>query len=218
MMKENPLLIWDISPAISSALAVFPGDCAFSRKESLSFAQGHHLALSSMETTLHLGAHADSESHYHKEGAGIEKRPLDAYLGLCEVVSAPADSQGRIQPLKRPVRAPRVLFRTNSFPHPEVWVSDFHSLSAPLLEELAQQGVVLVGIDTPSVDPAESKDLEAHQMLWKHHLAVLEGLVLDKIEPGLYDLVALPLAITGGDASPVRAVLFPAGTIQRSNK
>jgi arylformamidase len=64
-----------------------------------------------------------------------------------------------------------------------------------------------VGIDTPSVDPMTSKALEAHNAVADHDMAVLEGVVLDAVPPGLYTLVALPLRIEGADASPVRAVL-----------
>jgi arylformamidase len=72
---------------------------------------------------------------------------------------------------------------------------------------LASLGVTLVGIDTPSVDPADSKTLDSHQQLLRHDMRVLENLVLDDVAPGDYELIALPLKMTGADASPVRAIL-----------
>ncbi|NBW81674.1 hypothetical protein EBR21_07955, partial [bacterium] len=104
----------------------------------------------------------------------------------------------------------RVLFRTNSFPDPEQWQDDFCSLSPELISDLAARGVMTVGIDTPSVDPHDSKDLESHQALLRHDVAVLEGLDLSKVPDGEYTLVALPLPLVGFEASPVRAVLLPA--------
>jgi arylformamidase len=106
-----------------------------------------------------------------------------------------------------PIQAPRVLFKTGSFPDPEHFNTDFCSLSPELVDHLAQAGVVLVGLDTPSVDPVDSKALQAHNAIYRADMAILEGVVLDAIAPGVYTLIALPLKIEGGDASPVRAVL-----------
>jgi arylformamidase len=101
-----------------------------------------------------------------------------------------------------------VLFKTGSFPDPNQWNGDFNALSPELIEHLADQGVVTVGIDTPSVDPADSKALESHQALFRRDVAVLEGLILNRVTPGVYTLVALPLALKDADASPVRAILL----------
>lgn len=106
------------------------------------------------------------------------------------------------------IQAPRVLFKTRSFPNPEAWTGDFNSLSPELIDHLAVQGVVLVGIDTPSVDPADSKALEAHNAIFKHGMANLEGIVLDEVPPAIYGLIALPLKIREGDGSWVRAILL----------
>jgi arylformamidase len=203
--------IRDISPLISKELGVFPGDLPFSREVSLSFEQGHNFLLSAVHTTFHLGAHADSSSHYHPQGKGIDQRPLTAYLGNCQVIEVRLPRGERILPRHLGglrVEAPRVLFRTGSFPDPQKWNSDFNSLSPELIDFLADQGVVLVGLDTPSVDPEDSKALESHQALFRRDLAVLEGLVLNAVPAGLYTLIALPLKIKDGDASPVRAVLL----------
>ena len=81
------------------------------------------------------------------------------------------------------------------------------ALSPALVEELARQGVVLIGIDTPSVDPATSKELPSHQAIYRHDIAILEGVVLTSVNEGDYELIALPLKIKGADASPVRAIL-----------
>ena len=76
-----------------------------------------------------------------------------------------------------------------------------------LIDFLHEQGVVLIGVDTPSVDLFESKDLEAHQAFLRNDMAILEGLVLGHVPAGLYELIALPLRLEGFEASPVRAVL-----------
>lgn len=203
---------YDITPSISAKLGVFPGDQAFQRAVALDFIKGDHLTLSSITTTLHLGAHADAPSHYHRDGVTIDKRSPARYMGKAQVVHAVGwkrgERVGRAH-VKDKIQAPRVLVCTDSFPDPNHWNEDFCSFAPEFLNELADQGVKLVGIDTPSVDPQNSKALEAHQVLFKRDLAVLEGLVLKNVPAGVYTLLALPLPIVTGDASPVRAVLLP---------
>ncbi|MGE4133827.1 MAG: cyclase family protein [Bdellovibrionales bacterium] len=204
-------LAYDISPVISPKLGVFPGDQPFSREVVMSFTKGDHLELSRMTSTVHLGAHADAPSHYHEEGVSIDQRPWQIYLGKAQVIRVTGLSpKARVEPkhIKTQIEAPRVLIDTCSFPDPNKWNSNFNSFSPELLEFLAGRGVKLVGIDTPSVDPEDSKALESHQILFKRDLAVLEGLLLKEVPEGLYTLIALPLRIAGADASPVRALLL----------
>lgn len=205
---------YDISPVISEKLAVFPGDTAFKRRVVMDFGHGHHIGLSSIETTVHLGAHVDAPSHYHAQGQTIDSRGLHYYLGNAQVISVQLPRGERIRAehfTGVAISAKRVLFKTRSFPDPNHWNDDFNSFSPELIHDLAKKGVILVGIDTPSCDPATSKLLEAHQAIFKNNMANLEGLILDEVPDGMYHLVALPLRIEGGDASPVRAVLWKKG-------
>ncbi len=205
-------LLIDISPTVSPAIAVWPGDVPFRREVALDMAQGANLTLSAMTTTLHVGAHVDAPSHYRQDGESIEARSLDLYYGRCQVVAVDVPRGARIRPqhLRERLTAPRVLFKTGTFPDPDRWNDDFASLSPELVDLAAAMGVRLIGIDTPSVDPMDDKLLESHQALARHDMANLEGLVLSHVEPGPYTLVALPLKLAGADASPVRAALLPA--------
>ena len=200
----------DISPVLDPTIAVWPGDTPFTRNVSLDIAAGANLTLSDMRTTLHVGAHADAPSHYVAGGDDIAARRLELYIGQCVVLHVNVNRGDRIRPMHiagKAITAPRVLFRTGTFPDPRNWNDDFASLSPEVIDALHGHGVVLVGIDTPSVDPFESKDLEAHHALAEYDMANLEGLVLDAVPEGTYELIAAPLRIRGGDASPVRAVL-----------
>ena len=200
----------DISPVLDAGVAVWPGDTPFARNVSLDIDAGAHLTLSDVRTTLHAGAHADAPSHYAAGGADIASRSLDYYIGQCIVVHVNVERGDRIRPMHiagKAITAPRVLFHTGTFPDPRNWNDDFASLSPAVIDVLHQHGVILVGIDTPSVDPFESKALESHQALAEHEMANLEGLVLDGVAEGAYELIAAPLRIRGGDASPVRALL-----------
>jgi len=199
----------DISPLISPRTAVWPGDRAFSREISLAIERGDNIDLSAINTTVHVGAHADAPSHYSSEGATIDQVPLAPYYGACQVMEISVEPGGRILPEDLPTKidAPRLLLKTGSFPDPEEFNADFASLSPELVDYLAEHGVRLVGIDTPSVDPFADQELLAHQALRRHAMANLEGLVLAAVTPGRYTLIALPLRIEGADASPVRAAL-----------
>lgn len=203
--------IHDISPPITSSIDVFPGDTAYQREVLMDFDRGDHLVLSRITSTLHLGAHADAPNHYSATGCGIGERDLTRYIGPCQVVDV-THCSGRRVGLREldpgSVSAPRVLLRTDSFPDPNHWNADFRAVEPDLLQALAQRGVLLIGIDTPSIDPQDDVELPAHQQVARCDMAILEGLVLRNVDAGDYHLVALPLKLMGADASPVRAVLL----------
>ncbi|MBC7661304.1 MAG: cyclase family protein [Chitinophagaceae bacterium] len=203
---------FDISPLLSPSTPVFPGDQVFERAITMAIAKGDNIGLSWIKSTVHIGAHTDAPSHYHKDGETIEQRDLSFYIGKCQVIDVTHVGARRILPSDieaTPITAERILFKSNSFAHDQSFQMEFTSLSPELIDQLAAKKVRLVGIDSPSVDPADSKDLPSHAALYHHNLAVLEGIDLGAVPPGRYQLVALPLRIEGADASPVRAVLFP---------
>jgi arylformamidase len=211
-------VIHDISPPLTPRLAVWPGDTPLSREILCDMAppRSDNITLSTLRTTVHLGAHADGPNHYAHPAPGIGERDLRHYLGPCHVCSARVLRGGRVsdQSVTWPapdgiaaIRHPRLLIRTGTFPDPERWNTDFAGLEPALVDALAARGVITIGIDTPSVDLQESKDLPAHAAFARHDMAILEGLVLADVPDGEYELIALPLRLTGFDASPVRAVL-----------
>jgi len=202
-------MIHDLSPLVSTRLGVWPGDTVAEREVLAEVTEGNNYTLSTLRGTVHLGTHIDAPSHVLADGAAIHEVSLDAYIGPCQVlhldvrhgqVMTPDDLPGRIM-------AERVLLGTGTFPDPNDWNTDFASCGAELIDFLAAEGVVLVGIDTPSVDLFHSKPLPAHHAAFGHGMAVLEGLVLTGVPDGVYELVALPLKLDGFDASPVRAIL-----------
>lgn len=202
-------MLYDISPLISPRLAVWPGDIPASREILMSLDHGDSVTLSSLRATAHLGAHADAPNHYAKDGASISERDLELYLGPCQVLRVDVPHNGLISVghLTTTIVAERVLFRTGTFPDPCKFSEDFAAFAPEFIDWLAERGVRLVGIDTPSVDPFSSKTLDAHHAVDRHDMAILEGLRLDDVPEGVYELIALPLRLEGFDASPVRAVL-----------
>lgn len=208
--SDNGKRVFDISPEISKSTAVFPGDTVFSQNVLMDCKKGDNFGLSAFTTTPHIGAHTDAPNHYHAEGVGISERSLNYYFGTCQVisVSVPRGERVRCKDYSQiKISAPRILFKTNSFPNPDSWNGDFNGLSQEVIEHLAKNNVCLVGIDTPSIDPANDKELECHHGVYKNNMAILEGIVLTHVTDGNYQLVALPLKMQNLDASPVRAVL-----------
>ena len=202
-------MLYDVSPTIRPETPVWPGDTPFSSHLAWSMAAGASVNVSAFTSTPHLGSHVDAPLHTEPRGDSAADLALDAYLGPCRVVKVPPTAL--VEP--RHVAAgelgnpPRVLFKTESVRDRKIFPERFTALSPELAALLAERRVVLVGLDTPSVDPFDSKTLDAHHALARGGVAILEGLVLDGVPEGLYELIALPLKIAGLDASPVRAVL-----------
>jgi arylformamidase len=202
-------MLYDLSPIIRLDTPVWPGDTPFQSRLTWSIADGASVNLSAITTTPHLGSHADAPFHTEPRGDGMSEMPLERYLGLCRVVRVPP--QPLIEPrhlegidLSNPAR---ILFKSESVRDRRSFPERFTALSPETAALLAEKGVLLVGMDTPSVDPFDSKTLDAHHALFNGGVAILEGLVLDGVPEGIYELIALPLRLAGLDASPVRAVL-----------
>lgn len=199
-------MIYDISPPITPRLAVWPGDTPPSREVLCDMARGDNITLSTLRSTVHLGAHADGPNHYGKDADDISARKLDLYLGPCQVVRVEAKRRERVS-MEVEVRAERFLLATGTYPNFEGFNEDFAAYDPAFIESLHARGVRLIGIDTPSIDLFDSKDLPSHKMILKHDLAILEGLDLKHVPEGIYELIALPLKLVGFDASPVRAII-----------
>lgn len=218
-------MMYDLSPIIRTGVggtAVFPGDTPPSREVLLDMTRGDNLTLSTLRTTVHLGAHADGENHYGVLDDGItparsiDQMPLEHYLGSCQVIHAEPIVHGGhraervgIEHLGGvSINRRRVLICTGTWPDSSVFNEDFAGLEPALIEHLADRGVITIGVDTPSVDPASSKDLPAHAACLRRGVAIIEGLRLREVPADdVYELIALPLRLEGFDGSPVRAVL-----------
>ena len=202
--------IWDISPPVAPGSPVFPGDTPYEQHWSATLAPGCPVNVSSITLSPHIGAHADAPLHYDPRGASIGTVDLEPYLGPCRVIHAigrgPLVQWEHLQHAARELPA-RVLVRTYERMPVDRWDGELAAYAPETIEKLAALGVKLVGIDTASIDPAQSKTLDSHQVIRRLGLRVLENLVLDDVPEGDYELIALPLKLMTADASPVRAVL-----------
>ncbi|MDR5758031.1 arylformamidase [Caballeronia sp. LZ035] len=206
------MTLLDISPPIEPATPVWPGDTPVGIERVWRMEAGSPVNVARLTLSPHTGAHADAPLHYDEHGAPIGAVALDTYLGACRVVHCVG-----VTPLVLPEHVagqldgipPRVLLRTYRNAPLDAWDSAFTAVAPDTIDLLARHGVKLIGIDTPSLDPQESKTMDAHRRIRAHGMAILEGLVLDAVAPGDYELIALPLKLSTLDASPVRAVLRP---------
>ncbi|WP_419825208.1 arylformamidase [Sphingomonas sp.] len=200
----------DISQTLSAALPVWPGDTRFQAERTWTYGPDCPVNVAAFRLSTHSGTHADAPLHYDPDGAAIAEVDLSAYVGRARVVDARwcggvVTTAVVEAALAEPVA--RLLFRTVSrFPH-DCWSSSFTVLAPDAVRLMGARGVMLVGIDTPSVDPQDSRTLDAHRAVCEADMRILEGLVLDDVAAGDYELIALPLKLAGLDASPVRAVL-----------
>lgn len=207
--SSNAARIRDISPTIAPDSPIFPGDEPYSLRWTARLSPGCPVNLSAITMSPHVGAHADAPLHYADHAPAIADVPLDTYLGRCRVIhaigAAPLITVEHLRHAEQDL-PPRVLVRCSERAD-TAWNPSFTAYAPEAIEWLATRGVKLIGIDTPSVDPADSKTLDSHQQLRRLDLRVLENLMLDDVPEGDYELIALPLKLQGACASPVRAVL-----------
>ncbi|MBK8987527.1 MAG: cyclase family protein [Chloroflexi bacterium] len=207
------MTIIDISRTLTSSLAVWPGSDPFTLRTVLQKKDGANVNLTDLTLNAHTGSHADAPYHFDDAGVTLEQVDLRPFWGLAQVVTVQKPA-GPLFPADFAAydltRAPRLLVRTpiGQLPHDQFPPAIPHP-SPELADFLGARGVILYGTDAPSMDAIDSQELPGHHAMLRNQIAILEGLDLTHAPDGLYELVALPLKIGGGDGSPVRAALRP---------
>ncbi len=197
----------DITRSIYTGVPVWPGDTPFNYELVSQISKGESVNVGKISGTTHLGTHLDAPWHYLDNGGRLETIPLSVLVGPCQVVDARGQEVLTAEFLKTVQLAERTLFYTGQ---PNDWQTFPHTFMHVLPEAaayMASQGVKLYGTDCPSVDPLDSRDLPGHKAFAKGGVYILEGLALEGVPAGAYELVALPLKLEGADAAPVRAIL-----------
>jgi arylformamidase len=215
--------IFDISRTLSNDLAPWPGDTPFHFELKWKMAEGASVNVGAVSMGVHNGTHADATFHFDTSGNSIERMPLDAYLGEAVVVDLTKLFErtgegfdrtrqigvGDLDEFSASVeRAPRLLLKTGVWKDSKVFPDWIPVIARDVVEWLRERRVKLLGLDLPSVDPIEAKKLTNHYALAAARIAIVESLDLSEVEAGIYHLSALPLKIAGGDAGPVRAILW----------
>nr|WP_184108689.1 cyclase family protein [Deinococcus metalli] len=218
MSVMTPPVLLDISRALTPNHPNWPGDADFTVTPGLRIAGGDSVNTGVLSTSTHTGTHVDAPWHYDDAGARLEDVPLDAWVGGCAVLDVRGRAVGGLLPAAvldaLPTSLPpRLLLHTGQPAHWTAFPRDFVALSPALVREAARRGVRLIGTDAPSVDPLESKTLDAHAACRDTGTFILEGLNLSAVPEGHYTLVCLPLPLHGADGAPARAILLPPGRV-----
>jgi len=199
----------DISRPLVAGTPTWPGDTPFTYEVNWPKSSSGSVNVGKLTMSIHTGTHVDAPFHFDDDGRRMLHLDIDLYVGMARVVElldkpsigaddlADFDLEG----------VSRLLIRTGSWSDPERFPAEICYLRPDLPAFLAEKGIRLIGVDVPSVDPLDSKELLAHHGLHQHDIHILEGLLLDHVQPGDYELIALPLPLADADGSPVRAVL-----------
>jgi arylformamidase len=206
-MPALPDLI-DISRPLVAGTACWPGDVPFAFRLGWTIAAGASVNVGAIESSVHTATHCDAPFHFDDAGATADRLPLDAFVGPAWIVDVRGYSRWRERLNSFDLSTtPRILFRTGGWPDTSRFPDSIPVMEPDLPVWLGDRGVRLIGVDLPSVDPLDSKTLDNHHALGRAGITIVEGLWLEEVPEGRYELLALPLKILGADGSPMRAVL-----------
>lgn len=214
-MRE-PYNIIDITQPIARKTACYPGDTPFDYSLKSSFSDNGTYNVTAFEMSPHIGTHVDAPAHVleNMEASNLAgNMPLAPFIGPCYVLDlSPCNTEIRVkdveEKLSKMAIPSRILLRTCKESHYDVFNEQSAYLSLEIIEFFHQHGVQLIGMDTPSVDAIDAKELKAHHALISHQIVWLENLDLSAAKEGHYFLSALPVKFMELEAAPVRAVLI----------
>lgn len=201
--------IIDITQKLSRKTPEWPGDTPFEYTLTWTKEESESVNVGMITTSTHIGTHIDAPFHFDSDGKRVHELDLDLYVGKARVIDVSGNKSIGVEELKNfdLTNVRRILLRTNSWENRLQFPNEIPVLKPEIAPYLAERGVQLIGVDIPSVDALDSKGLETHHSLNKHGIHILEGIVLEHVTCGDYELIALPLFIEGADGSPVRAIL-----------
>lgn len=204
--------LFDITPPVRPGMAVYPGDAPYRSSWTATISEDCPVNVGEFSMSSHCGAHADAPLHYDPDGLTVDQLDLHDFVGPARLIDARGTG-----PLCQPEELeaflegcpPRVLVRLAEERDVTVWPAGYRALASETMSLLADAGVKLIGVDVPSVDPDPSETLPSHGIARSRDMLILENLALSAVEPGDYELIALPMKLEGLDAAPVRAILRP---------
>jgi arylformamidase len=211
MKGATQMKLIDISRPLEGKVPTWPGDTPFHYEVSWSKEQSGSVNVGKVAMSIHTGTHIDAPFHFDSEGKRVKDLDVNLYVGRARVIDVTGLKSVGAEDLRKHnlEGIERLLLRTGSWENPNEFPSEITYLRKDIAPFLAEKKIKLIGVDVPSVDPLDSKELGAHHGLHEHHIHILEGVLLDHVNVGDYELIALPLPLSEADGSPVRAVLRP---------
>ena len=191
------------------AVVEWPGDVKFQYQWGARLVTGDSVNLGAFTMSVHLGTHMDAPYHYSEAGATVEQLDPAVFVGPARLVDMTGRQLITVEDFMGIDlnKTPRLLIKTDSWLDTSKFPEDIPLLDRDVPDYLRSQGVFLVGVDVPSMDRLDSKDLPIHHALGKAGITILESLKLHEVPADTYELIALPLKLAGADGSPVRAIL-----------
>lgn len=201
----------DITQPLTSKTGHWPGDISFSYEVAFSKEETGSVNIGRISTSLHTGTHIDAPFHFETQGKAIHELEIDRFIGKARLIDATGQKQIDADVLRRNDLdgVERLLIKTRKNNNPNLFPEEVPHVTEDAVHLLHEKGIVLVGVDVPSVDALDSKEMAAHHAFHQAGIAILENAMLGCLEPGNYELIAVPLPIVGGDGSPVRAIVKP---------
>ena len=193
---------------------VYAGDAPMKFDFLKDMRKGDGFTLSAYSLGAHSGTHIDAPMHFVRDGASIDKVPLEPLIGPARIIDIP-DSVQAINSAELARHnwksAERVIFRTRSslhgWMHNATFHRDFAYVAPDAAQQLADAGVKMVGVDYISAEQFGAPAPLTHRTLLGKGIPIVEGLYLENIPAGDYDAIILPMKVAGHEGAPARAIL-----------
>lgn len=211
-MKKRTTHWKDITMPLRNGMVSWPCDAPFSLTQDAQMERGDVCNLSRISLSAHTGTHMDAPRHFIADGATIEHAPFDSLIGTCQVIELDSAEQITADDLRqfKIRRNQRLLFKTRNSARDwssEPFDKNFVSLRKDAAQYLVDCRVSLVGVDYLSVGGYEKDGVETHKILLGAGVWIVEGLKLQDIHPGIYDIICLPIKLEGSDGAPCRVII-----------
>lgn len=203
--------MYDISRPLGENTPTWPGDTPFHYQVNWSKQHTGSVNVGSIKMSVHTATHVDAPFHFDDRGKRLDELDLSIFKGPAVVVDVRGHQQiepKHVEEVLHRHHSKRIIFRTDAWENEGVFPENIPTLSLEVVELLREMNTPLIGVDLPSVDVLDSKDLPVHHALHQANICILEGIDLRGINEGEYELIALPLHLKGADGSPVRAILL----------
>jgi len=208
----------DVSVLLHSGMVHWPDNPPVSIEYMLHMSRGDICNVSTLSMGSHTGTHMDGPFHFLPEGKGLHEMPFHATIGRARVIEIrdpESIKPGELRP-HNIRQGERLLFKTLNSSRSwqtDTFIEDFVYISQEAARYLASVGVLTVGIDYLSVGGYTKDGVETHRALLEADIWIIEGLDLSQVDPGMYELICLPLRIDGSDGAPARAILRKADEV-----
>lgn len=205
--------VYDITLPIHKDMLVWEGDEKVSI-QNVATVRKDGVALSQFLLGSHTGTHVDAPSHFIENGDTLDKIPLEKFIGKCQVLDLTNLDHQEIQVSDLSKinikKGDRILFKTGNFRllFGSVFPKEYISLSLEAAEYLVEKGVVLVGMDFLGIEKKGNPGHPVHKALLSKGIVNVEGLNLENVPAGDYEMICLPMHVIGVDGAPARVILY----------